>query len=247
MPGQDNEGERCSDTPPTPTNDGCAPPGGFDPCNLQSWGVTDYENIMGYGWCWEHFTTQQAARAHCWTEDILSGWMEEQCKPLYDVYLETTNPPTTRVCEDLIDPTCAPQSLACDTTYFWHVVATRQDASITGPVWSFTTIGGGDCNNNGTPDLCEIELGIGPDCNDNLIPDDCEVPPIDPGGSDCNGNARPDECEVPPIDPDGDDCNGNARPDECDLADGTSLDRFPPAWGGDGVPDECQTRTPVPH
>ncbi|MBU0718524.1 MAG: hypothetical protein KJ749_09775, partial [Planctomycetes bacterium] len=41
------------------------------------------------------------------------------------------------------------------------------------------------------------------------------------------------------------DCNNNGVPDEDDIAEGTSQDLFPP-WGGDGMPDECQTVTPTP-
>ncbi len=52
--------------------------------------------------------------------------------------------------------------------------------------------GGADCNNNGTPDNCEI------DCNGNGIPDDCD---LSQGSSfDTNFNNVPDECDgIPEI------------------------------------------------
>ena len=76
VPDQDIEGDRCSDTPPTPLNFLCYLPGGTDPCNGVSWGTTDYTNYMegGTGVCHDHFTSQQSGRMHCWTEDVLSCW-----------------------------------------------------------------------------------------------------------------------------------------------------------------------------
>lgn len=73
---RDNTGDRCSDTDPTPTNQGCAPPGGTDPCTGTPWGPTDVQNFMGYSGdaCWDEFSPQQAGRMHCWFEDVLSLW-----------------------------------------------------------------------------------------------------------------------------------------------------------------------------
>lgn len=51
-----------------------------------------------------------------------------------------------------------------------------------------------DCNNNGTPDSCEIAHATAADCNGNGVPDECD---ISSGPSeDCNADGRPDECGV---------------------------------------------------
>ncbi len=73
----DNAGDRCSDTDPTPVSYSCGGQGGSDPCNGVPWGATDPQNYMSYGGpgCWNEFTPQQAGRVHCWTDDVLSGWL----------------------------------------------------------------------------------------------------------------------------------------------------------------------------
>lgn len=67
-------GDYCADTPPTPTNFSCDPPGGSDPCSSLPWGATQVENYMGYSSdvCQEFFTQQQNARMRCWFLDELS-------------------------------------------------------------------------------------------------------------------------------------------------------------------------------
>src|SRR5262249_42738527 len=40
--------------------------------------------------------------------------------------------------------------------------------------FDLTLPGDGDCDNNGTCDLCEIRAGISLDCNGNGVPDQCE-------------------------------------------------------------------------
>lgn len=71
-------GDFCKDTPPTPTNWTCAPPGGVD-CLGDPWGETAYRNYMGYGPddCCDEFTSQQRLRLHCWTKDRLLGWLSD--------------------------------------------------------------------------------------------------------------------------------------------------------------------------
>ena len=54
---------------------------------------------------------------------------------------------------------------------------------------------------------------------------------------DCNENGIVDQVEISQGAPD---CNGNGVLDACDLMSGASTDSWPP--GGDGIPDECQTR-----
>ncbi len=70
----DDRGDFCSDTDPTPTNYGCGPPGGSDPCTFEPWGPTHPENHMGYGGCRNTFSVQQWGRMHCWTDDVLTSW-----------------------------------------------------------------------------------------------------------------------------------------------------------------------------
>ena len=81
---------------------------------------------------------------------------------------------------------------------------------------------GGDCNENGLPDGCDIADGRSTDCDGDGRPDSCQI-----ADNDCNGNGVPDQCDP--------DCNENGTPDECDIAFATSLD-----CQDDGIPDECQ-------
>ncbi len=69
----DNRGDFCSDTPPTPLNFNCAPPGGTDACNGQPWGTTQFENYMGYSGCTEElFTNQQFGMMRCWVNGLVA-------------------------------------------------------------------------------------------------------------------------------------------------------------------------------
>ena len=81
---------------------------------------------------------------------------------------------------------------------------------------------GGDCNDNGIPDGCDIDAGDEFDCDGDGRPDSCQI-----DGNDCDGNGIPDQCDP--------DCNGNGIADACDIALATSLD-----CQSDGIPDECQ-------
>ncbi len=73
----DVTGDFCSDTDPTPTNFSCGPPGGTDPCTGNSWGSTMPQNFMGYGpgFCRDEFSVQQTGRMQCWTDDVLTSWL----------------------------------------------------------------------------------------------------------------------------------------------------------------------------
>ncbi len=51
---------------------------------------------------------------------------------------------------------------------------------------------GGDCNENGTPDDCDIQEGTSEDCNGNGIPDECDI--ADGTSLDANLDGIPDEC-----------------------------------------------------
>lgn len=53
---------------------------------------------------------------------------------------------------------------------------------------------GGDCNENGIADGCDIASGTSPDCNLNGVPDECD---IDAGTStDCQPDGTPDDCQL---------------------------------------------------
>ncbi|MGE3166446.1 MAG: hypothetical protein AB7O52_16210 [Planctomycetota bacterium] len=97
-----------------------------------------------------------------------------------------------------------------------------------------------DCNQNGSPDACDIALGTSLDCNSDGVPNECEADcnangTADPcdvlatTSPDCNANEIPDECELA-----AQDCNQNGTLDVCDIASGTSLD-----CNQNGVPDSC--------
>ena len=75
----DTTGDFAADTPPTPKNLTCMPPGGIDVCSAtpEPWGPTQPQNYMGYApdSCYSLFTPHQAGRMHCWITAKLSGWL----------------------------------------------------------------------------------------------------------------------------------------------------------------------------
>jgi hypothetical protein len=128
-----------------------------------------------------------------------------------------------------------------DEATFWTIQEYGHGNDVWGTYVAALTLNDGDCNNNGIPDLCDIDCGPpggfcdvagcgqSPDCNNNGIPDECEV--------DCNGNGIPDDCDIASgFSPD---CNNNGIPDECDIASGFSQDCQP-----NGIPDECDLAPP---
>jgi hypothetical protein len=73
----DVTGDLCSDTAPTPRNYSCSDPGTIDPCSGLPWGTTPLTNFMSTGiTCQTEFTPQQAGRMHCWTNGVLTGWLQ---------------------------------------------------------------------------------------------------------------------------------------------------------------------------
>jgi hypothetical protein len=80
----DIAGDRCSDTNPSPRNDGhCSDPVDLDPCSGNPWLDTPYLNHMSYSYvCPIEFTPQQAGRMHCWTQDVLGGWLQAPMPPV---------------------------------------------------------------------------------------------------------------------------------------------------------------------
>lgn len=59
---------------------------------------------------------------------------------LFDVYLDTVNPPAAQVADGQAVGTLLQTGLAYSTTYYWRVIATDgNNPAVEGPVWSFTT------------------------------------------------------------------------------------------------------------
>ena len=81
-PDADTVGDLCGDTPATPTNYECADPGNAV-CSIANWGVTAPDNYMGYApdSCVDEFSPEQIQRMHCWTGDVLGGWLDTPCVP----------------------------------------------------------------------------------------------------------------------------------------------------------------------
>jgi hypothetical protein len=58
----------------------------------------------------------------------------------YDVYFDTSNPPSTRVAQDLVPTSLARTNLNSGTTYYWQIISKdRRGAVTTGSVWTFQT------------------------------------------------------------------------------------------------------------
>jgi hypothetical protein len=101
------------------------------------------------------------------------------------------------------------------------VVNASWTAAIDQAVWALAL----DCNDNGLPDGCDIDLGTSEDCNLNGRPDECDIAAGD--SEDVNGNGVPDECECIA------DVTGNGRVDFADLLDVLC------AWGEcEGCPED---------
>ena len=67
-------------------------------------------------------------------------WSDAANADTYDVYVDTVDPPVTKVGSDIAVSTYTPSSLLYDTQYFWQIVAKNNCGnSATGPVWDFTT------------------------------------------------------------------------------------------------------------
>ncbi|MHC5110012.1 MAG: hypothetical protein ACYTHJ_09050 [Planctomycetota bacterium] len=76
------------------------------------------------------------------------------CATVYDVRLDTVDPPDEIICENIVEPFCDPGDLADETTYFWQVSASQVENVTEGPVWSFTT----SCGVSGhSPESCLID------------------------------------------------------------------------------------------
>ncbi len=129
---------------------------------------------------------------------------------------------------------------------------------------------GGDCNDNGVPDDCDMAGCTGDpmcgDCNANGVMDLCEWADCDNNGrldacdialgtaDDCQEDGIPDLCQVPAsvgcplgICTTGclEDCNENCIPDECDIALCPPGDPLCDDCNGNGIPDTCDLRNGV--
>jgi hypothetical protein len=92
---RDVTGDFCEDTDPTPSNVICAPPVGDDLCSGRPWGMTDFQNYMGYAPdpCLAEFSPQQIARMQCWTESNINAVMKASmgCDTLFVAAPATVN------------------------------------------------------------------------------------------------------------------------------------------------------------
>ena len=83
-----------------------------------------------------------------------------------------------------------------------------------------------DCNNNSTPDVCEIDAGSSAPGGPFECTNDCDP--------DCNNNGVPDACDI--ASSESEDCNGNNVPDDCEATVNVTLTANPPD-GGTVTPD----------
>jgi hypothetical protein len=79
--------------------------------------------------------------AHQATAQKTFRWTAAQSAPgvLYDVRLDSANPPTSVVCNDISAASCTVSGLHPNTTYYWQVVSQTAMKSTLSPVWQFTT------------------------------------------------------------------------------------------------------------
>ena len=97
------------------------------------------------------------------------------------------------LCEDVSCP--QPDLGACCTAAGVCTIDDAWDCGRADGTWlGADTVCGGDCDEDGASDACEIALDMAKDCNENGIPDDCDIA----SGYSCdgNGNGIPDECDV---------------------------------------------------
>lgn len=117
------------------------------------------------------------------------------------------------------DDFCGAQSqvefeAAAETLYFIRIAGRDGGAGdfqlqVTGPDAALPI--SPDCNENGSPDFCDMRDGLSPDCNHNDIPDGCDF--LSGTAFDCNENLLLDECELAdPAESEGSDLCVSAAP-----------------------------------
>ncbi len=211
---------------------------------------------------------------------LLMGWVEFKAvgataQSQITIPIEVQVPGSGATVETIVLDTDCPPVAGLNILGNVGVFTARTDCNANGVDDTLDISGGtsSDCNQNTTPDECEIDVNstapggpwycthdCDPDCNENGVPDGCDIDPTDPDGNgqvseDCQnagaGNGIPDECE--------NDCNCNSIDDACDLDCGAaggpcdvpgcggSVDSLDCGTGGspisNGVPDECDVAT----
>jgi len=58
---------------------------------------------------------------------------------VFDVYLDTVNPPAELIYEDIEALTCEPGILSYDTSYYWRVDVKNTNGTVIGDIWQFKT------------------------------------------------------------------------------------------------------------
>jgi hypothetical protein len=169
----DLTGDFAADTPPTPTNYACGPPGGTDSCSGLSWGPTDPNNYMGYApdSCYNAFSTAQIARMHCWINAVLTGWLAPDVTP---PTVTDENPPagsTITTTSVNIDVTFSEPVFSVDATDL-SLSGTAAAGAVVGTpvdlgagVWRFpvTGLASGSLDVSLAPDANDIEDAAGND------------------------------------------------------------------------------------
>jgi hypothetical protein len=123
----------------------------------------------------------------------------------YDVYLDTNNPPVTKVLENKPVTSHQASGQTCDTTYYWKVVARdNTGAETVGPVWIFATFSAeGDADNDGLTNAEEVALGTDPFNPDSDGDDFKDGDEVKAGSNPLDHNSIPND---PPV--------ANAGPDQ---------------------------------
>ncbi len=81
----------------------------------------------------------------------------------YDVYFDTVNPPSAKICGDIAQPQCDPtptpgELLSACETYYWKVVAKNRVGQTEGDVWSFKVLSvAGDFDQNCAVDYDDLK------------------------------------------------------------------------------------------
>lgn len=70
--------------------------------------------------------------------DVSIQWARPSMAKWYDVYLDTVNPPVTKVSDDQVARVYVP-SLAFDTTYYLRINAANSEGETAGDILSFST------------------------------------------------------------------------------------------------------------
>jgi hypothetical protein len=74
------------------------------------------------------------------TTSVNLTWVNGERTQRVDLYLGTTNPPTTKVVDNATGANSYTASnLSISTTYYWRVVCRNDGGATEGPIWSFTT------------------------------------------------------------------------------------------------------------